>query len=414
MATRYFFDAHCHVLELSHPNWLGFVEGMRHRGLETIYQGLGAPNFLLTSFFAKGGDRLRNLMSVMERTTGEIFELMEDDLRGLYGPGGHEPLIADGLLRIGGLEFDRALVVPLVMDFAERPREEDGIWYNKKPPKEVARQARDLLEGIAHYRRTRPAGFLEIRPFIGLNTSHYDMASLRALLEESFASHHPGFANARAAFASMDGWNCNRDGNAGFDAFAGVKLYPPLGFDPFPDDDEEREKTDYLFGFCEERGIPIVTHCDDMGFRDIPLEEAWKYTSPERWRPRLRANPRLRIDFAHFGMQYTFRLGQAQRHEWTEAIIALMREHEGVYADVAFNGCDPAYYEGLFSLISREARETGDMLSRRLLFGSDFAINLLKIGSWSEYVRIFSTSCLPDDLKLLICSANPAEFLFGD
>ncbi|HUX39427.1 MAG TPA: amidohydrolase family protein [Rectinemataceae bacterium] len=411
MATRFFFDAHCHVLELSHPNFLDFVEGLRHRGLETIYQGLSAPNFIMTSFFSKGGERLRNLLAVMGRQAGEIFELMEDDLLGLYAARhGGEALVRDGILRVGDLEFDRAMVVPLVMDFAAAPKDNPAIWYDRQPPKEVTRQLRDLLEGIAHYRRSRPEGFLDIRPFLGVNTALHDRGTLAALLGAAFEGYQSGLEAATRASRAMAAW----DGSWKANVFAGVKLYPPLGFDPFPPGGIEREKTDYLFGFCEERGIPIVTHCDDMGFRDLPLEEAWRYSSPERWSPRLRANPRLRIDFAHFGMQYSFRLGQGPRNEWTEAIVDLMREYEGVYADIAFNGCDPMYYDQLFSLIAREERRSGELLSDRLLFGSDFAINLLKIRSWSEYIGIFSKSCLPDRLKERMCSINPVSFLFGE
>ncbi|HUX39299.1 MAG TPA: hypothetical protein VMV44_15475, partial [Rectinemataceae bacterium] len=172
MAYKYFIDAHCHVLELSHPNFLDFVEGLRHRGLEALYQGLSAPNFMLTSFFSKGGERLRNLLAVMERQAGEIFELMEDDLLGKFSQDDEaEALYSGGSLKIGGLEFDRVLVVPLVMDFAEPPRADPGLWYDRQPPKDILRQVRDLLEGIAHYRRTRPEGLLAIRPFIGINTA---------------------------------------------------------------------------------------------------------------------------------------------------------------------------------------------------------------------------------------------------
>jgi len=410
MAPRYFFDAHCHVLELSHPNFVDFVEGLRHRGLEAIYQGLSAPNFILTSFFSKGGEKLRNLLAVMERQAGEIFELMEDDLLGLYsGKEEIAPLLRDGKLRVGDLEFDRALVVPLVMDFAAESKQDPGVWYDRQPPKDVTRQVRDLLEGIAYYRRKRPYGFLDIRPFIGINTARHDRSTLTSLLETAFEDYEPGMEAARSAFEAMADW----DGSWKHNAFAGVKLYPPLGFDPFPEDGAEREKSDYLFSFCEERGIPIVTHCDDMGFRDLPLEEAWRFTSPERWKPRLEANPHIRIDFAHFGMQYSFRFGQGTRHDWTDAIIELMREHEGVYADIAFNGCDPVYYDHLFSIIAREAHRSGTLLADRLLFGSDFAINLLKIRSWSEYIGVFSKSCLPDELKERMCSSNPARFLFG-
>ncbi|MEI6387597.1 MAG: amidohydrolase family protein [Spirochaetota bacterium] len=410
MDSLLFVDVHCHVFGLSHPDFLGYLEWLRHRRFEAIYSQVSSPNFVLASLVSKGGARFRNFLAVLERESEEILELIEDDLLGLFAKAGDpEALVQDGRLRIGDLEFSRILVVPLVIDFGRRQDFPTGNYYDRQPQKHVERQVDDLLEGIAAYRRSRPGGLLEIRPFLGVNTACRGMDDLCSILETSFQGWEPGEGDSTLTFASMAG--CS-SGNTPDVAFAGVKLYPPLGFDPWPVDGQERDKADFLFGFCERRGIPIVTHCDDQGLRSVPLEEAWTIGSPERWKEPLARHPELRVDFAHFGMRYANPKGEASERSWSRTIMAYMREYPGVYADISFNGCDPDYYPQLLELLESEDRG-GVAIADRLLFGTDFPMSLLKSRSYSDYLRGFSDPGLPDELKLRLCSINPQRFLFG-
>jgi predicted TIM-barrel fold metal-dependent hydrolase len=413
--SRTFFDAHCHVFSLSHPNFLGFIEGLRHRSLEAIYSQVSSPNFLLTSFFSKGGERIRNLMSVMEMEPGEVFELMEDDLLGRYAKAGDgAPLLRGGELRIGTYRFDRLLIVPLVVDFAHTDPFHGDAYYDHLPPKRVETQVRELLAGIRHYRHARPGGFLEIRPFLGVNPSMRSGKGLAALVEATFAGWRGGASASHAAFDAMSGTAADREAEeAPPNAFAGIKLYPPLGFDPWPDEGAEREKAEWLYSFCEARSIPIVTHCDDQGFRNLRLEEAWRYSSPGRWRKILERHPGLRVDFAHFGMRWSIRLGQSHDSSWTEEIMDLMLRYEGVHADLSFNGCDAEYYPYFQSLIEKRSAVEREVIIGRTLFGSDFMVNLMRVRSYSDYLRLFADSPLSDEWKLRFGSENPARFLFG-
>lgn len=61
--------------------------------------------YLIAALFFKTGERIRNMLSVMERDVGSIFMPMEDDLAGKYGTGGEEPFLRDGALRLGALSF---------------------------------------------------------------------------------------------------------------------------------------------------------------------------------------------------------------------------------------------------------------------------------------------------------------------
>lgn len=240
MAPVSFYDVHCHALTLSHPSFLAFIETVRSRRLESLLSYAAAPNYLISSLFFKAGERIRNMLAVMENDVGSIFRLMEDDLAGAFATEGDgEPLLCAGELRMGRLRFDRLVVVPLVMDFSVGSGPSTGIYYNRPASKPVEIQVRDLMDGIRDYRRTRPQGFLEIRPFIGIDTRHYTVASLEELLDRSFAGYSRDRASSSAAFAAMEHFD---EAGAGRALFAGVKVYPPLGFDPWPRERREREK----------------------------------------------------------------------------------------------------------------------------------------------------------------------------
>lgn len=412
MSSKAFYDAHCHALTLSHPSFLAFTSTLRRRGLEEIYAQMTAPNYLIAALFFKTGERMRNMLSVMERDVGSIFELMEDDLAGVFAkPGEDAPLLGGGALALGGLRFDRLVVCPLIMDFERAAHVlPEGAYYDRPSAKPLAAQVRDLLEGIREYRRARPDGFLEIRPFIGVDPRHYSTDELTAFLEAAFEGYEKGEAASRRAFAAM------RDYDAASPVrgrFAGVKVYPPLGFDPWPDGGPEREKVELLWSFCERRDLPVVTHCDDQGFRVASLEEAWRISSPARWEPLLRAHPGLRVDFAHFGAQYSHPIGRPPSTEWTDRIVRLMVDFPNVYADFSFDGSEPEYYRWLEAYLRKRSAGLASLVEGRLLFGSDFMVNLTKVRSYAEYYRIFARSSLAEELKLRFGQANPERFLFG-
>jgi predicted TIM-barrel fold metal-dependent hydrolase len=412
MSRPTFYDAHFHALTLSHPAFLAFVQTLSRRGLEEVYAQISSPNYLIAALFFKGGERIRNMLAVMERDVASMLELMEDDLAGAYAKeGGEEPLISGGELRMGELRFGRLVLCPLVMDFESAAYlPSPGMYYDRPVVKAVETQVRDLLEGIRDYRRRRPEGFLELRPFIGVDPRHYSIQELERFLETSFAGYERGEVASRAAFAAMRDYDPYAPPPC---VFAGVKVYPPLGFDARPEDGLEREKAELLWSFCERLELPVVTHCDDQGFRVVPLEEAWRLTSPERWEPVLRDHPRLRLDFAHFGMQYSHPLGRPASTDWVDRITRLMRDYEGVYADVSFDGTESGYYEWLLAYLGKLDPEAARRVGERLMFGSDFPVCMTKAPSYAGYYRGLEGSPLPGELRLRLCSENPERFLFG-
>jgi hypothetical protein len=409
-----FYDIHCHAHTLSHPAFLALIQTLRARRLEAIYKQVTSFEYLASSFFHRGGEKLRNMLSVMENEPGDIFMLMEDDLAGVYAKTENKaPLIEDGLLSIGGQSYGKLVISPLLIDFNQAGTYKPDTYYDKYPKKKIDAQIVDVLLGIRDYRRLRPNGILEIHPFLGINPKAYTAESLVAFLDRWFSGFSRGREKAKADFASMDRLVIGEETN-GRSPFAGIKLYPPMGFDPWPSDESEREKVEILYSFCEKREVPIITHCDDGGFRVLPLEEAWHQTSPARYRPALEKFPRLMIDFAHLGNQYSMSLRMTPLTEWREQIFSLMAEYPGVYADFSFNGALPDYYSTLVSALAALPDDRRRIAESRIMFGSDFMVNLLKVPSYIDYFRIFSGSRLEPSLKQAFGSENPRRFLFGD
>jgi hypothetical protein len=412
MESPRFYDAHCHALSLSHPSFLAFTQTLRRRGLEEVYAQVTAPNYLITALFFKTGERIRNMLSVMERDARSVFELMEDDLAGAFArPGDGPPLLSGGHLRVGGESYGRLVLCPLIMDFQGLTYRPSGdAYYDRPTAKPLSAQVRDVLEGIRDYRRERPAGFLEIRPFLGVDTRHYLASELEKSLEAAFEGYARGVEPAEAAFRAMTDYD---EAIPPQGRFAGVKVYPPLGFDPWPEGGPEREKVELLWAFCQRHDIPIVTHCDDQGFRVSSLEDSWRFTSPRRWEPVLRAFPSLRVDFAHFGAQYSHPIGRPAYTEWTDRIVMMMAQYPQVYADISFDGSEPGYYLWLEEYLAKRSTALATAIEDRLIFGSDFMVNLTKVRSYSDYYRIFSESPLDEELKYRLAHVNPERFLVG-
>ena len=413
-AQAEFYDIHCHAHTLSHPAFLAVIQTLRARRLEAIYSQIASFEYLTSSFFHRGGEKLRNMLSVMENEPGDIFMLMEDDLAGVYAKSEkREPLIENGKISIGGHSYKKLVICPLLIDFNQPGTYKPDTYYDKYPRKEINAQIVDVLMGIREYRRLRPDGFLEIHPFLGINPRVYTAESLAAFLDTWFSGFVRGRKAGRAVFKEMDKLAIGEEGPEK-PPFAGIKLYPPMGFDPWPEEAAEREKVEILYSFCERKKVPIITHCDDGGFRVLALEDSWRQTSPSRYRPALEKYPGLMIDFAHLGSQYSVPLRMTPVTEWRDQIFSLMDEFPGVYADIAFNGSLPEYYDTLLAAFAALPDDRRERAERRIMFGSDFMVNLLKVRSYLDYFRIFSESRVGSGLKKAFGSENPRRFLFGD
>lgn len=91
--------------------------------------------------------------------------------------------------------------------------------------------------------------------------------------------------------------------------------------------------------------------------------------------------------------------------------MKMIGEFPNVYTDFSCNAFDDDYYEELNKLVTRSKNR--EKLKQRVLFGTDFMINLMWIESYNKYLELFSKTGHLSGNKEQFCSINPREFLFG-
>ncbi len=137
-------------------------------------------------------------------------------------------------------------------------------------------------------------------------------------------------------------------------------------------------------------------------------------TGPDKWEQVLEHYPELILNLAHFGKENK-KWGIFTVEGWTKKIIKLIGKYDHLYADFSFNGLDKKYCRDLRRYIDRNPAGLREKLKRRILFGTDFMINLTGVESYNEYLRIFSESpYFNSEEKHQFCGVNGGRFLFGE
>jgi predicted TIM-barrel fold metal-dependent hydrolase len=207
-------------------------------------------------------------------------------------------------------------------------------------------------------------------------------------------------------------------------SFAGVKLYPPLGYFPSHPDLYP------IYDFCVAHDIPITTHTSPGGFYtrckkihtrkryqngdiveiDVDLSKystpSVCFAHPENWLEILENDKyrNLRINFAHFGGQKQVRKfadNPTQNAGWTGQIVRLMKDFSNVYADISY--CpDPLIVQQVEKIVSHHS-----IVKDRLMFGTDFVMIMkdFELGGLKKYFNHF-TEIYPEML-----ADNPRRFL---
>jgi hypothetical protein len=389
------------------------------------------------SMVAKMKDKLgnvMNLLAIMETDIGDCFIQMEEDLRknfsknfslnnGLVISGDGEPII-----------YEKIVLTPLIMDFGLKKYEGETKLPYKVRWKPIVGQVEDLCIGIRDYYVYRDnyidpshggaRPFFQIFPFMGINTRNYDMCkkvgckgisiALEELLQNNFGKFKDD-ATPQMRRKSLEAINwIEFDGSIksiGSHYFIGIKVYPPLGFNPWPVEEwesnaaEEMEKVCYLYQFCLDNNIPITAHCSDGGFL---VDKNYKdLSSPFKWEPVLKKYPKLRLNLAHFG-------GVAKK-DWRKKIVDLILEpeYENFYTDISYQGVNKKSYDDLRHFVDSYDPEQRARLMEHIIFGTDFMINLQNICTYSEYLKYFvDTQSFSVAEKDLLCNKNAEKFLF--
>ena len=404
MQEKTFYDIHMHALNLSHPYLLAFIQRLKiHRYL--ILNSIFGP--IASFILGQNLDKIKNLLAVMENDIGSFFLLMEDYL----SKDGKTPLLKDGELYIGGNAYSKIVLTPLMMDFGYKDiKDNPNTYYNELSNKPIVEQVIDVFNGIKKYKKARPNGMLEIYPFLGLNTRNYDMDRIERMLDKYFGSYEGSRKDLNKNMGEFDG-DIEHLGN---NSFAGIKVYPPLGFDPWPDDKGQLEKVKYLYNYCCEKEIPITAHGSGGGFVVVENKKDLRnYTSVSRWEKVLSEYPKLKLNLAHFPIREKL-LWIFPKKKRLREILDLILKYDNVYVDFSCRAVDDDYYVALRDLINESSNQLKTRLKNRVLFGSDFTINLMLTESYNGYLEIFSrTDSFNPAEKDGFCSVNPEQFLFS-
>jgi len=407
--TEYFFDCHCHTMTLGQVNVTSFLENLlKNADLEVLLGIVGGNAKSRDKRISSQIKNVFNLLTLMQNDLVDIFYTMEDDLKGKYEG---ESLVDEQGLLMNGRIYSKLVLTPLLMDFKPLPEAESSTHY-PQPRKELRTVINEYAFAIKQYYKERPNGLLHIFPFLGINPAAYTQKELESIIEDSF-----DFYSLKKMAPSVRGSGLLTM-MAGHISpkkmFAGIKLYPPMGFDPWPEDKEERKKVEYLYSYAQGASIPITTHCNDGGFVTVDYKHAYRNTDPATWEKVLERFPDLKLNFAHAGVSTTLQfpnLFGKKEKSWTERIFDLMDRYEHVYTDFSFNGISPKFYEK-FSRQLLELEEAGRTRYRdRILFGTDFMINLMGIRSYRDYYSIYNNTKMNQELKHRFASVNPLSFL---
>lgn len=335
-----------------------------------------------------------------------------------------------------GSSFDERLKVmtPLIMDFEP-----------SQPHERLRHQTRALLNAIKEAEDHLPSD-VKILPFIGLS-----MQRLNDVHPEEAPEWIDSFLHDELEGALRPAAERKDVANLANGDVIGVKLYPPLGFDPYPSDTRQRDTYIAAYGRLAAHALPFTVHCQPTGYALVAEHERW--TNPENWAGALSHDPQLRINFAHFGgdedLAQTVKWRQEKQRcfvselneqTWTYAIIKLLKTHPNTYADISalnwtsFDTC--INFRALLTIDENDAfgemMPTTYRLADKLLWGSDYPMTLGRektyqqllerfVASFRRKIRMatlydlreFAKQPDPENILAQITDSNPRRFLFG-
>ncbi len=437
MSEKTFYDVHMHAFNLSHPYFSAFINRFNLRlllafapiiapiatALVTVVIHTPGLRSLLSPKIINIVNRIKNLLSVMENDVGSFFLLLENCLR-------ENGMLDDKGLHVGGEIYSKCVLTPLMIDFGYKGFGDTSIHYKEQSRKPIREQVIDVFRGIRDYAEFdykekylkafphlapkqghNTSRIFEIYPFIGINTKNYEKEEILELLEKYFQY----YKHRREDLAENRGkFNGNID-NLRSNFAAGVKVYPPLDFDPWPEkNDEELKKVTCLYQYCQDKGIPITAHGSASGFVVLKKRRLKEVTSVSKWADVTSNYPKLKLNLAHFPVNEKFLWLFPKRHRLNE-ILNLVINRKNVYVDFSCRATSHQYYKSLGKFMDTLPQDSRDILTERILFGSDFAISLTSIDSYNEYLTIFSdSSSIIGADKKKFCAHNPEKFLFSE
>jgi hypothetical protein len=399
---RYFIDTHCHFFSIEHVPLRQTIKRISFNfNRSMITRGLLAAGMLhVASFFgpllALGSNAIaRKLYRKFERFIRFFDQGAKDNIHQTIRSLTH-------LGSLGGLDRRQRIFTPLIMDF------ERCESY-----KDLSGQVADLRQALHHNRAYMRRKQVRVLPFLGIDLRRFHqegagqaMATLDALL-----SIHVGTLKSpheRRDIGQLE----NGD-------FIGIKLYPSLGFDLYPESTGELDSNIAALEAMQARDLPITVHCQKDSFEcsdrveEQSNEMLINFAHPNKWLRLFEENPQLhglRLNLAHFGGEdgvadllvwdedwmggdnLNLRPSRVSRESWTHGIIRMIKTYPNVYADLsAFDFQNEKAVVNLWWLL---AWDLGGQLNidgdyrviDKLMWGSDLPMVL---SGYDDYRELF-------------------------
>lgn len=210
--------------------------------------------------------------------------------------------------------------------------------------------------------------------------------------------------------------------------FAGIKLYPPLGY--FPTD----ERLYPVYEYAQKHQIPITTHCSRSGVHyhgeitkemlkpcklklpDISKFDQKKqcsvFSHPLNYRHVLKDFPELKINFAHYGgvADWEDKVFNPRRDSknifdinFIDEINDLITEYKNAYTDISFTMHKEKFFPLLKILL------TDHKLAHKVLFGSDYY--MVYFNKREKNYSLDVRGAIGEELFKEIAYTNPKKFL---
>lgn len=195
-------------------------------------------------------------------------------------------------------------------------------------------------------------------------------------------------------------------------SFKGIKLYPPLGYDP------RDPQLMPVYEYAERMNIPVMVHCSRGGVRNkkITAEHAAHLADPDNYIPILEKFPKLRICLGHCGgdadwQRYLDDPWDENTPHSAKSWLAKIMEHirsgkyPNLYADISYTIFQVEENAHLLTVLLQHPS-----VKERILFGSDFY--MAEQEKFPERrLAITLRSILGEDLFRQIAETNPKSYL---
>jgi hypothetical protein len=428
-STSPFVDAHCHLFNIVdvplYEAILGKVQmGTVKQLLAAIAVGSGtiSPSSLLKE--------QRNFIRFFERDIAANINWLKDQLTQAVA----SDTKSSDILRTYGYTRKRIVLTPLIMDF-EKNLEATEIGSDLSCQLQFER----LTEAISATASSQPDN-VEIYPFAGFALNKLDGPDGLQRLEDFKKWWNANGLDCTTRYQGRDK-PLHTKGKA-----IGIKLYPPLGFSPYPNDSQVKSRYLSFFRWCVENAIPITVHCQESSFStDGSTSAVNARTHPTNWMKLFNENPelsKLRINFGHFGgsgqLCNLMKDGNARdSNNWTRIICQMLCTFPNTYADIsAFGLAEPETCKSLSRILGIEGDSpvgNYDELRKKIIWGSDVPMvisspsYLNQVNGKPSYAALLdrfllgllnnsgSDSVVRNGYEVfnMITRSNPTRFLFG-